>query len=34
MRIGKGLSGIEAAPRIRRSAPEPAALLYTSFGDR
>ena len=30
MRIGEGLSGIEVTRRIPRSAPETAAVLYTS----
>jgi DNA-binding NarL/FixJ family response regulator len=34
VRIGGGVSGIEVTRRIARSAPDTAAVLYTSYGDR
>ncbi|HXG76132.1 MAG TPA: response regulator transcription factor [Gaiellaceae bacterium] len=34
IRLGRGLTGLEVARRMRRSAPETAAVLYTSFGER
>jgi DNA-binding NarL/FixJ family response regulator len=34
VRIGRGITGLEVARRIRRTAPETAAVLYTSHDDR
>lgn len=34
IRIGRGISGLEVTRRIRRSAPQTAAVLYTSHDDR
>lgn len=34
LRLGSGMTGIEVTRRIRRSTPETAPVLYTSYGDR
>ncbi len=34
LRLGSGMTGIEVARRLRRSTPETAVVLYTSYGDR
>jgi DNA-binding NarL/FixJ family response regulator len=34
VKMGPGVNGIEVTRRIRRSSPETAAVLYTSYGDR
>jgi DNA-binding NarL/FixJ family response regulator len=34
VRIGAGMTGLDVTRQVHRSAPETAAVLYTSYGDR